>query len=289
MCYCNDQLIYQGGTTMSQPRTHSADDNAELAEPWRQLWNGDLSITNDLIVAHAAPITGTGPDEIHGREALNQWVGGINALLPDLNFDITVGPIATDDHLVVRWAARGTYGGGFPGASEDAIGSVITFTGTDTLRVVDGTLAEYWACSNLACRKSPAPATETPFAGGAHPFQTPCPPWRCNLGDVTLVTRRAPNKDKDARHEYSTKRGVPAHSQRAGTPRAALLHLMRSLLANSRRQLIPAPTRTQVTASRATTDAQFDPQLSAMLDRRQTNSGARHGKATEAIATGRLS
>jgi hypothetical protein len=62
-----------------------------------------------------------------------------------VNFDITVGPIATDDHLVVRWTARGTYGGGFPGASENAIGSVIKFTGTDTLRVVDGMLAEYWA------------------------------------------------------------------------------------------------------------------------------------------------
>jgi hypothetical protein len=122
---------------------------AELAEPWRQLWNGDLSITDRIIdedfVAHAAPITGVGGDEIHGREALNQWVSGINMLLPDLNFEITVGPIATDDYLVVRWKAQGTYGGGYPGAADDAVGSVITFTGTDTLRVIDGMLAEYWA------------------------------------------------------------------------------------------------------------------------------------------------
>ncbi len=123
--------------------------NAELAEPWRQLWNGDLSITDRIIaedfVAHAAPITGVGGDEIHGREALNQWVSGINMLLADLNFEITVGPIATDDYLVVRWTAEGTYRGGFPGASEDAVGSAITFTGTDTLRVIDGMLTEYWA------------------------------------------------------------------------------------------------------------------------------------------------
>ena len=83
--------------------------------------------------------------EIHGREALNQWVSGINMLLPDLNFEITVGPIATDDYLVVRWTARGTYGGGFPGASGDAVGSAIKFTGTDTLRVIDGMLTEYSA------------------------------------------------------------------------------------------------------------------------------------------------
>jgi predicted ester cyclase len=56
-----------------------------------------------------------------------------------------VGPITDDDHMVVRWKARGTYGGGFPGASPDAVGREITFTGTDTLRVADGKLAEYWA------------------------------------------------------------------------------------------------------------------------------------------------
>jgi hypothetical protein len=134
---------------MSTHTPSTATRNAELAEPWRKLWNGDLSITDRIIaedfVAHAAPITGVGDGEIHGREAPNQWVGGINMLLPDLNFEITVGPIATDDYLVVRWRAEGTYGGGFPGASDHAVGSLITFTGTDTLRVVDGMLAEYWA------------------------------------------------------------------------------------------------------------------------------------------------
>ena len=134
---------------MSTYTTNAGPLNAALAEPWRQLWNGDLSLTDKIIaqdfVAHAAPITGVGDGEIHGREALNQWVIGINALLPDLNFEITVGPIATPDYLVVRWKAQGTYRGGFPGASENAVGSVITFTGTDTLRVVDGMLAEYWA------------------------------------------------------------------------------------------------------------------------------------------------
>ena len=134
---------------MSTHTTDAATRNAELAEPWRQLWNGDLSLTDRIIaedfIAHAAPITGVGDGEIHGREALNQWVGGINTLLPDLNFEITVGPIATDDYLVVRWKAQGTYGGGFPGASDHAVGSVIAFTGTDTLRVIDGMLGEYWA------------------------------------------------------------------------------------------------------------------------------------------------
>jgi predicted ester cyclase len=63
----------------------------------------------------------------------------------DLTFEITVGPIATDDYLVVRWAADGVYAGGFPGAPEEAVGNRVRFTGTDTLRVRDGMLAEYWA------------------------------------------------------------------------------------------------------------------------------------------------
>jgi predicted ester cyclase len=123
--------------------------NAALAEPWKELWNGDLALTDKIIaedfVAHAAPLTGTGSDLIRGREALNGWVSGIHSILPDLSFEIEVGPIADDDHMVVRWKARGTYGGGFPGASPDAVGREVTFTGTDTLRIADGKLAEYWA------------------------------------------------------------------------------------------------------------------------------------------------
>jgi hypothetical protein len=63
--------------------------NAALAEPWKELWNGDLALTDRIIaedfVAHAAPITGTGSDLIRGREALNGWVSGIRAILPDLS------------------------------------------------------------------------------------------------------------------------------------------------------------------------------------------------------------
>jgi predicted ester cyclase len=145
--------------------------NAALAEPWKDLWNGHLEVTDQIIaedfVAHAAPLTGTGGDEIRGREALNGWVSGIHAILPDLAFVIEVGPIADEEHLVVRWKAQGTYQGGFPGAPSEAVGREVTFTGTDTLRIADGKLAEYWANADsllffqqLGVREVPArPAT----------------------------------------------------------------------------------------------------------------------------------
>ena len=44
----------------------------------------------------------------------------------------------------MRWRARGTHRGGFPGASPDAVGREVTFTGTDILRIADGKFAEYW-------------------------------------------------------------------------------------------------------------------------------------------------
>jgi hypothetical protein len=44
----------------------------------------------------------------------------------------------------VRWKAHGTYIGGFPGAAPEAVGREVTFTGTATLRIAGGMLAEYW-------------------------------------------------------------------------------------------------------------------------------------------------
>ena len=123
--------------------------NAALVNPWKDLWNGDLGVADKIIAedfaAHAAPLSGTGPDEIRGREALKCWISGIHAILPDLTFAIDVGPITDDEHLIVRWKAHGTYRGGFPGATAEACGREVTFTGTDTLRVAGGKLAEYWA------------------------------------------------------------------------------------------------------------------------------------------------
>lgn len=127
----------------------NTNDILALVEPWRLLWNGDLSYTERIIhpewVAHAAPITGGAPGDATGSESLNAWVGGIQSAFRGLDFQLAVGPITDGEYLVVRWEARGTYTGGIPGTSPDAVGRTITFTGTDTLRVQDGLLIEYWA------------------------------------------------------------------------------------------------------------------------------------------------
>jgi predicted ester cyclase len=139
-----------------------------LAIQWKDLWNGDLGIADKIIaedfLAHAAPLTGAGPDEIRGHEALKAWISGIHAVLTDLTFAIDVGPIADREYLVVRWKAHGTYRSGFPGASPEAAGREVTFTGADILRTADGRLAEYWANADsllffqqLGIREIPVP------------------------------------------------------------------------------------------------------------------------------------
>jgi predicted ester cyclase len=125
--------------------------NAALVSPWLELWNGNLALADHIVASdfltHAAPLAADS-DEMRGRDALKQWVGGIRSAMKDLRFSIEVGPIANEDYMSVRWRAEGTYTGGFPGAPEDAVGRRIAFTGTDTLRIEGGQLAEYWANSD---------------------------------------------------------------------------------------------------------------------------------------------
>jgi predicted ester cyclase len=132
-------------------KTDQVSQNAALAGPWLELWNGDLAIADRIIASdfltHAAPVAG-GSDEMRGRDALKQWIAGIRGAMSDLRFSIQVGPIASDEYMSVRWRAQGTYTGGFPGAPETSVGHRVDFTGTDTLRIEGGQLAEYWANSD---------------------------------------------------------------------------------------------------------------------------------------------
>jgi predicted ester cyclase len=126
--------------------------NAALAEPWANLWNGDLAVAqtllSDELVTHKASDVGGATTDTLGRGSLIGWIEGIHSLFSTLNFTIDVGPICDDQHMVVRWQAKGTYTGGLPGSSPDALGRQITFYGTDILRVADGRLAEYWATAD---------------------------------------------------------------------------------------------------------------------------------------------
>lgn len=132
----------------TQPNDHTP----QLVAAWLKLWNGDYthvdrSIARDFRV-HAALMDGGDGSAINSPEALVAWIAQTRAALPDLRFTIEVGPIVSGDQIALRWRARGSYAGGWPGAAAP-IGTRVDFTGTDLLRVRHDRLAEYWVNTDV--------------------------------------------------------------------------------------------------------------------------------------------
>ncbi|MGW1504877.1 ester cyclase [Streptomyces mirabilis] len=118
-----------------------------MLDAWLRLWNGDFAqapgIISPAFRVHAALLDGGDGSSIRGVDGLVAWIGQTRAAFPDLRFTIEVPPLVDGRYASVRWTATGTYAGGFPGAKAQP-GTVVTFTGTDTLRMRNGEFAEYW-------------------------------------------------------------------------------------------------------------------------------------------------
>ena len=130
-------------------------DAAELRRLYRrwllELWNGDLRVAGELVtddfVVHQARADGAESERSRGPEALAQLVREAHAPFEGLTFEIAVGPLVEGDMVAARWAGRGRYQGGIPGASA-APGTPVAFAGHDLLLATDGRFAEYWVCSD---------------------------------------------------------------------------------------------------------------------------------------------
>jgi predicted ester cyclase len=124
----------------------------ELWKSWGDLWNGNLSIADEIIapnfVAHFAP-KGNSPAEVRGPTGLKQAIGGSLSAFTAYSFTTVVGPLAEDDLVAGRWVFRGTYQGGIPGASATAIGKRVEYAGTDLFRVEAGKIVEYWLSADM--------------------------------------------------------------------------------------------------------------------------------------------
>ncbi|GHD58367.1 hypothetical protein GCM10010317_047480 [Streptomyces mirabilis] len=118
-----------------------------MLDAWLRLWNGDFAQAPGIISpgfrVHAALLDGGDGSSVRGVDGLVAWIGQTRAAFRDLRFTIEVPPLVDGRYASVRWTATGTYAGGFPGAKAQP-GTVVTFTGTDTLRMRDGKFAEYW-------------------------------------------------------------------------------------------------------------------------------------------------
>jgi predicted ester cyclase len=116
-----------------------------------ELWNGDLAVATELVtddfVIHQARADGAGSDERRGPEAVVQLVRDGHAPFDGLTFEIEVGPVVEGDLVAARWAGRGRYRGGMPGATA-APGTPVAFGGIDLLRARGDRFAEYWVSSD---------------------------------------------------------------------------------------------------------------------------------------------
>ncbi|MFS8200370.1 ester cyclase [Streptomyces sp. CWNU-52B] len=131
--------------------TDTTADPKTMVDAWLRLWNGDLSLVPGLVTddfpIHTALAAGGDSSAIQGAAGLTAFISEVRSVFPDLEFTIEVPPVIDGAYLSVRWSATGTYGGGFPGAKAEP-GTVVTFTGTDTLFARDGRFAEYWLNSD---------------------------------------------------------------------------------------------------------------------------------------------
>jgi predicted ester cyclase len=128
----------------------SRETNTTLLHRWIELWNGNLSHIDEIIapafVGHFPP-TISRQNEIHGSQALKDWIQMTLALFTDVQITLDEDPIIDDSIAVGRWLFRGTYQGGLPGAKAQ-IGTQIAFNGIDILRIADDNIVEYWVSSD---------------------------------------------------------------------------------------------------------------------------------------------
>ena len=83
---------------------------------------------------------GTAPDT-EGLDALRQAFAGFRTTFPDLR--ITPEQFVAEGDLVsLRWTASGTHSGPFAGIEPS--GRRVAWGGTDTYRLSDGKVAEWW-------------------------------------------------------------------------------------------------------------------------------------------------
>ena len=118
-----------------------------LVDSWIALWNGDYDIADKIISesnrVHAAMMDGGDGSAVAGVSGMRNFVGQTRSVSSDLLFSIDVGPLVDGDHIVVRWIATGHYGGGMPGAGAP-VGTEVTISGTDILRISGNQIVEYW-------------------------------------------------------------------------------------------------------------------------------------------------
>ena len=124
----------------------SADDNKSVNLRWVQAWNErdwttEAAYRTPDYLAHMSGIPVPLDDD--GWNAFNAEFTGA---FPDAQISVEAS-VAERDVVASRWTITGTHRGTFQGVP--ATGRLVTFSGIDFSRVVEGKVAEHWAQFDL--------------------------------------------------------------------------------------------------------------------------------------------
>lgn len=116
-----------------------------------ELWHADDDALDGLasqLVAAGFIIHQNGQEQ-HGSEALVHLVRQGRAPFSGVTVTLEQGPVIEGDLVAARWSFSGLYAGGIPEATAP-VGTPVSFSGLDLVRVDPDGIAEYWVCSDGA-------------------------------------------------------------------------------------------------------------------------------------------
>ena len=122
---------------------------AQLYRHWASMWNGDLTIANDIIaegfVAHLTADALPPPQDVRDADSVARWVAFIRARGSNLSYTVELGPIVDADLVVGYWRLTGNRktSAGSPELPFEKVG-------IDILRCRGDRLVECWTMNNNA-------------------------------------------------------------------------------------------------------------------------------------------
>ncbi|MEU0192206.1 ester cyclase [Streptomyces afghaniensis] len=140
-------------TTQPEPMSaHNPENLRALYGRWSRMWRGDLRQAEDILapgfLVHQARPDGSDSEAVTGPARLVPEIEQTMAAFGDITITVDLGPIVDGDLIAARWTMRATYTGGIPRATAP-VGTKISFSGHDILRVADGRFVEYWTCTDI--------------------------------------------------------------------------------------------------------------------------------------------
>jgi steroid delta-isomerase-like uncharacterized protein len=138
----DDMTDHDRAARLTRRKIAMSEETKALAARWtEEIWNkGNEAAIGPLVSADLVFHMPSAPD-LRGHGGLKEFLRAFRGAFPDGRFAIDEA-IAAGDKVVLRWTLTGTHKGEYLGVP--ATGKRTTSTGTTTLRIAAGKVAEHW-------------------------------------------------------------------------------------------------------------------------------------------------